>query len=107
MQATLGLCPTPAGQALVNLRGLELAALGYAAAAGTADLGAAADVAVADYLECAFTTGAADRARLHRHASGPPKPAPQTAPADSHADKIAAIGVAGTLRRKAARLTGT
>jgi hypothetical protein len=74
MQATLGLCLTPAGQALVNLRGLELAALGYAAAAGTGDLGAAADAAVADYLECAFTTGAADPARLRRHASGQPKP---------------------------------
>jgi hypothetical protein len=105
MQASLDLCLTPAGQALVNLRGLELAALGYAAAAGTADLGAVADAAVADYLECAFTTGAADPARLHRHASGPPKPAPPTGRLDSHADKIAAIGVAGTLRRKAARLT--
>jgi MoxR-like ATPase len=105
MQATLDLCLTPAGQALVNLRGLELAALGYAAAAGTGDLAAAADAALADYLECAFTTGATDSARLDRHASRPPEPAPQTAPADSHADKIAAIGVAGTLRRQAARLT--
>jgi hypothetical protein len=107
MQATLDLCLTPAGHALVNLRGLELAALGYAAAAGTADLGAAADAAVADCLECAFTTGAADPARLHRHASGPPQPepAPPASRPDSHANKIAAIGVAGTLRRKAARLT--
>jgi hypothetical protein len=104
MQATLGLCLTPAGQALVNPLGLELAALGYAAAAGTGDLAAATDAAVADYLECAFTTGAADRARLHRHATSPPAPAPPAARPDSHADKIAAIGVAGTLRRKAARL---
>jgi hypothetical protein len=107
MQATVDLCLTPAGQALVNLRGLELAALGYAAAAGTGDLGAAADAAVADYLECSFTTGAADRACLYRHASGQsdPEPAPRPGRPDSHADKIAAIGVAGTLRRKAARLT--
>lgn len=107
MQATLDLCLTPVGEALVNLRGLELAALGYAAAAGSGDVDTAADAAVADYLECAFTTGAADPARLHRHPSGQhePEPAPHPGRPDSHADKIAAIGVAGTLRRKAARMT--
>lgn len=98
-------CLSGGGLQLLDLRCVEAAALGYAALMGSADPAAGVVQAVSDYLLAAASTGTGGLPQPHPEPAAQ-QPGPDTAAAEisgGYDEKIAIVGVTGTMRRHVAR----